>query len=168
MKNVFLAIAIGIGAFASNSFALEVGEQAPCVVLEHLGTPSGQDSTHCIRDAREGQKVILEFFSATCSDCAKNLPIVSNLSRELGNTALVRLVGIDRSEQLLRDHYNSNKNLIPGEVALDTDRDAKKAYGVVSTPTMFILDSEYKVIFKHKGVLKNSDVQEIKNLVRGE
>ncbi len=168
MKTINLLTALTLSVFAAPaSFALEVGDAAPCVVLNHLGTPEGQESEHCIRDAAEGQKKVLEFFSAVCSDCARNLPKVSNLARELGDQAVVRLIGLDRSEALLREHFMKNKDLIPGEVALDTNRDAKKAYGVVSTPTLFLLDQDNKIIFKHEGVLSNSDLMQIKQFVRG-
>lgn len=158
-----------LGALALPSapvFALEPGEQAPCVVLNHLA-PDGTESEHCIREPKaEGQYKILEFFSATCSDCAKNLPKVTALAAKTDGVATTRLVGIDRSESLLREYVKSHADLIRFEVALDTARDAKNAYGVVQTPTLFVLDSQDKVVFRHAGVLADEDLAAIEAIVR--
>lgn len=162
---VFSVLATTMYFGASKSFAYSVGDTAACVILNQIA-PDGSESEHCIRDTRaEGEAKVIEFFSATCSDCQRNLPIVSNLSARLSGKATVRLVGIDRSEALLRSYVQNNRNLIKFEVALDTNRDAKRAYDIIETPTLYVLDHENKVIFKHSGVLSNSDVNEIESLV---
>jgi peroxiredoxin len=150
---------------AAQAKAVEVGDQAPCVVLQNVA-PDGSQSEHCIRDTNAvGQAKILEFFSATCSDCAQNLPIVSALAASVKQAATTRLVGIDRSEQLLREFIMKNRAQLMFEVALDTDRDAKRAYDVIETPTTFVLDANDKVLFRHAGILSNADVAAIHSLV---
>lgn len=167
MRKLFILPLAAISLFlgAQSSFAYEVGDTADCVILNQIA-PDGSESEHCIRDPKvEGQAKVLEFFSATCSACQANLPIVSALSARLEGKATVRLVGIDRSEALIREYLQRNKDLIRFEVALDTNRDAKRAYDVIATPTLYVLDRDNKVIFKHTGVLSNADVQEIEGLV---
>lgn len=142
------ALAVSLTTFTSKVHAadLNVGDTAPCVVLNHL-YPNAGEQEHCIRDPeQEGQLVLLEFFSARCSDCRRNLPKVSQLHRELGEGLTVRLVDIDRQEDLLRSYFSAQRSLINFSMALDTSRDAKRAYGVFSTPTLFILNSENTVI----------------------
>lgn len=159
-----VAILFSLG-FNSVAQALEVGGAAPCVVLNHL-QPEGTESEHCIRDPRaEGQFKILEFFSAVCSDCAMNRPIVSGLYREIGATTTFRFIGIDRNENLLRDYTRMHRNEIPFEVALDTSREAARAYGVVATPTLFVLNPENVIVYKHQGVLAPADLAAIKRTV---
>jgi thiol-disulfide isomerase/thioredoxin len=149
--------------------ALEVGDHAPCVVLNHIAA-DGMESEHCIREPEEGTRTklkVLEFFSAVCSDCHKNLPIFSQLSMDLQGQATFRLVAIDRDESLVRDYIKTERDNIRFEVALDTSRDAKKAYNIVATPTLFVLDAQDTVLYKHQGVLSSKDVENIKDLVEG-
>lgn len=147
------------------AYALGVGEQAPCVELVNVA-PDGTESSHCIREAKDqNQFKILEFFSATCHLCIENLPVLSDLANQVTSTTTTRLVGIDRDEQLIRGFIRNYSNLIHFEVALDTDRDAKRAYDITSTPTMFILDAKDQVIYKHVGLLSSKNVSEIILLV---
>jgi thiol-disulfide isomerase/thioredoxin len=149
--------------------AVEVGETAPCVVLNQISA-NGIEAEHCIRDPKvTGEKVVLEFFLTTCSDCQANLPIFSDLASRLSGKATFRLVGTDRSEAAIRGYLQSNASLIAGaqiETALDTQRDARRAYSVVATPTLFILDSQNTVLYRHTGILKPSDVQAIEQILK--
>jgi thiol-disulfide isomerase/thioredoxin len=146
------------------AFALDVGQTAPCVVLDQ--TQNGVDSTHCIRDTQvEGRPVLIEFFSITCSDCMKNLPNIKQLAKRLQGQATVRFVSIDRDEAKVRAYIA--KNQIDIEVAFDTNRDARKAYGVSVTPTLFLLDQENTIQNKHTGVLSTDDINEIITQVQG-
>lgn len=168
MKNLFLLSALILPLFAAKAHALNVGETAPCVVLKHVQPDGGADKEHCIREPEAaGQYKVLEFFSATCSDCAKNLPKVSGLAQRLRGKGTIRLVGIDRSESLLRNYASMHRDLIRFEVALDTDRDAKRAYDVTATPTLFVLDANDVVKFKHVGVLSDADLATIESIISG-
>ncbi len=166
MKNLLLSAFAAAAIFGSaNAFALGVGDDAPCVVLNQIAT-DGSESEFCIREPKApGQLVLLEFFSATCSDCIRNLPIISGFADEIRGRATVRAVGIDRNESLLRNFVGQYRDLLSYDVALDTSRDAKQAYGVVSTPTLFVLNSENKILYKHTGVLSETDLNEIRALI---
>ncbi len=138
--------------------ALNIGDVAPCVVLDH--TQQGVDSTHCIRDPQvEGRPVFIEFFSITCSDCMKNLPNIKQLAASLEGRATVRLVSVDRDEQKVRKYLEQNR--IDLEVAFDTDRHARRAYHVSATPTLFLLNQENTVADKHVGVLSAQDILDL-------
>lgn len=165
MKTLFLLSALLL-PFATPAHALKVGDAAPCVVLKHIQPDGSADAEHCIRDTEmEGQYKVLEFFSATCSDCARNLPKVSGLAQRLQGKATTRLIGIDRSEAQLREYAASHSDQIRFEVALDTNRDAKRAYDVVATPTLFVLDDNNVVKFKKVGVLTDAELAEIETIV---
>lgn len=158
------ALTLGTGAFA-----LEVGDAAPCVILDGLDD-GGNPTTGCIRDATlpKHTRTIIDFFSVFCSTCKKNLPAVAELTRDLADSATVRYVSIDRKrsdvEKFLKDPQH--KAHINNPVAFDLDRDAKNAYGVVSTPTMFILNKNNEVVYKHTGALGVSDIAHIKTLIQ--
>jgi thioredoxin-related protein len=169
IARVFFAVAaLTLG---SGAFALEAGDAAPCVVLDGVNA-SGQAVNGCIRDTvSPGQThTIIDFFSVFCSTCKKNLPAVAQLTHALATSATVRYVSIDKKkadiENFLKDPLN--KTHINNPVAFDLERDAKTAYGVVSTPTMFILDANYKIVYKHTGELTQKDIQEITQLVQSD
>lgn len=167
MKISQITMLIGLMALtgSTTAHALEVGDAAPCVVLNQIA-PDAMEKEHCIRDKNEGtQFTVIEFFSATCSDCQMNLPHFNQLAMESVHRATFRLVGIDRDEQLLRDYIKKNAQLISFETALDTNRDAKTAYNVVATPTLFVLDSDNKIVFKHVGVLKPADMCALESVI---
>lgn len=167
MKLVNLLLSVTTAAVlltGAAAFALEVGENAPCVVLDQ--TQNGVDSSHCIRDPQvEGRPVLIEFFSITCSDCIKNLPNLKALAKSLEGKATVRLVSIDRNEEKVRQFIKANR--IEQEVAFDTDRNARLAYKVNVTPTLFILNQENVISEKHVGILTEMDQQKIIKTVEG-
>lgn len=164
MKQSLLIMAIALG-FGSPAMALEVGEVAPCVVLENY-QPNGESVDHCIREHAENQThTIIEFFSITCSACAENLPKIKALGDQVAELATTRLVSIDRKIDQVKSYVENHRESITFEVAFDFERDAKKAYGVISTPTVFVLDHNNVVVYKHEGVFADEDVQNIINII---
>lgn len=162
-----LGLAMGALLSAPHAFALNVGDDAPCVVLEQQ-LVSGEQVEGCIRDQLKPETqefTLLDFSSIYCSTCEANLPTLSQLALDIDATTTTRKVTIDRSKEAVKEYLEEKGELITFPVAFDTDRDAKAAYHVVSTPTLFILNKENKVIYKHRGLLKDEDVREIKELV---
>lgn len=163
MKRIALSVLFALAATQASAF--EVGDHAACVVLPDVQT-DGTTVSQCIRTKEPGKSyVLLEFFSATCSDCAANLPLLSKLASEISPTTTTRLVGIDRSEADLRAYVDGHRDLIHFPVALDFERDAKKTYGVTATPTIFILDSNNQVIYKLVDVFNDEQLALVKSLV---
>lgn len=163
-KKILLAAAILLSTLSVQ--ALEVGDDAPCVVLEHVET-DGQSSDHCIRDPKiESKPVVLDFFSIYCHYCIESFPVLNRLSEDVHGQATFRAIAIDRKEAEVREFIATRKDLITHEVGLDSDRDAKKAYGVISTPTIFVLDQQNKIIFKHEGLVTEAVSQKIKKVIQ--
>ncbi len=162
MKTFLLTLLL---AGSIQAAALEVGDAAPCVVVNHIQA-DGTEAEHCIRDRLENQNyTILEFFSITCSACQANLPKLNMLGTSVAELATTRMVAIDRNEQAVREYIMKNQSELRFEIGLDVDRDAKKAYGVVSTPTLFVLDKDLVVVYKHEGLLSASDIMKIQDIV---
>ena len=64
MKNLVVAAALILSAQISH--ALEIGDNAPCVVVNQIA-PTNTEAEHCIRDPNiKGQVIVQEFFSVTC------------------------------------------------------------------------------------------------------
>lgn len=167
-KKLRLVAVVAIGALAHlNASALEVGDAAPCVVLEQQ-LPNGDSFEGCIRDQLRPETqsfTIIDFSSIYCSVCEANLPALSQLAVDVDSTTTTRKVTIDRSKQEVQEYLESKGSLITFPTAFDTDRDAKRAYDVVSTPTMFILNKQNEIIYKHTGLLADEAIREIKEIV---
>ena len=163
MKLFFVPAVLVASAQAS---ALEVGDQAPCVVLKDV-QPSGATVEQCIRTKEPGHAyVMLEFFSTTCGDCADNLPKLAKLAGEVAATTTTRMIGIDRNEAQIRTYVEGHRDLIQFPVALDFERSATHVYGVEATPTIYILNGTNQVIYKLVDVFNDEQLSVIKSLVK--
>lgn len=158
-------------AFSGQVYALEVGDGAPCVVLNGVSA-EGDAVRGCIRDTIDPKHThtIIDFFSIYCSTCKKNIPAMNQIAADLKASATVRFVSIDPKEDKVKAFLNSAeiKKFVNFETAFDVDRDAKAAYGVRVTPTTFILDSNNDVVYKHSGLITEEDVAEIKTIILGQ
>ena len=151
---------------STRGFGLDVGETGPCVVLEDI-QPDGSSIEQCIRTPKQkGDFVVLEFFTSKCDDCAANVGIVNTLAGDIAATATTRMVGSDRDAASLNQFLTEHHAQIVIPVSLDTEVNAMKAYGVNAMPTVFVLNSKNKILWKHVGVLSPADVAAIKTVVK--
>lgn len=153
--------------FSFNAYSLDVGDTAPCVVLDAF-TPDGGEETKCIRDRDDSQKyTVIDFFSVFCGACVANLPNLKKLHDAVKSTTQVRLVSIDRDEDDLKDFLKERrtKKYVKFPVAHDPYRDAKKEYKIRATPTLFVLDENNEVVMKHVGMLDDDYINKIKKKV---
>lgn len=172
IRNIFFQVAAvaGLSFVAPSVQALDVGDYAPCVVLAQQ-LADGTATEGCIRDVTDEENhsfTILDFASIFCSTCKANQPFLFDLTERVEETATVRKIYVDRSKSRVEDYVEDNKDVINYSVAFDTDRDARRAYEVRSTPTLFILDEENTIVYKHRGPMDDETVEEIVELVGGE
>ncbi len=132
---------------------------------------NGDPVRGCIRETTDVKHThtIIEFFSVYCGTCKKNLPLMSQLSDDLKANATVRYVSIDPTAAEVTTFLKSAEfsKYINFPTAFDVDRDAKESYGVKKTPTLFILDNKYDIVYKHSGAMTQADTDHIKKLVLG-
>src|SRR5690606_1330495 len=94
---------------------------------------------------------IIEFSSITCGACVANLPHLLELSKKVKDSATLRLIFIDRNEAAIRNFVNQRRNVLKFPVALDNERQATPSYNIEWTPTMFIVDEQNVIRYKHIG-----------------
>jgi thiol-disulfide isomerase/thioredoxin len=166
---MFSVLVSGIAFGQIQKEDLQVGDKAPCVVLEQQ-TASGDGTKGCIRDVLdENHKfTFVEFFSISCSTCAKNLPVLANLASEYAETLTLRQISVDRDVEAVKEFIDTNAELLAGPIAFDNERLATKAYFVKKTPTLFVLNTENQVLYRHQGLLTEEDVDAIKDIVEQE
>jgi peroxiredoxin len=163
MKKLFATIFVFTSLFVGSLqlSALEVGSQAPDVRLRIL-LSNGQEVLESVNSLETGKKVLLDFFSTTCTYCQANLKNFRQLSGQLSDKASFIIVGIDRSESVTRQFAKENPDL---NIAIDNKREAKKAYEIFATPTTIIIDENKQIIYFHEGVLSEQDKTQITNLI---
>lgn len=163
---VLLAMFLG-----NQALALEVGDPAPCVVLDGVNA-NGDPVRGCIRETTDVKHThtIIEFFSVYCGTCKRNLPLMSQLSDDLKANATVRYVSIDPTADEVKTFLKSAEfsKYINFPTAFDVDKNATQSYGVKKTPTLFILDSKYDIVYKHTGAMTQADIGHIKKFVLGQ
>lgn len=167
MRNLcsVLMVLFGLVTATASAQALEVGDTAPNLELVNI-LPNGSDSTHAVLASAKGP-VLLDFFSVTCGYCIRNLPKLTQLTTDVAGHATVRIVGIDRNEQRMRNFHSENRELFNMDFALDNARKVKDAYGVTATPTYFVVDANGKIVFKEVGELSDEQVAQVRALLLG-
>ena len=93
---------------------------------------------------------------------------MSQLSKDLASEATVRYVSLERTAKEVTDFLKdpAYSKYVNFPTAFDVDHDAKKAYEVIKTPTLFVLDGNYDIVYKHSGLMTQADLDHIKDLVR--
>ena len=189
MKKIILISAMGLlGSLLSltasavdipNHNAVKMGDSAPCVILEGVSS-TGANIDRCIREGAEGSQTrytIIKFFSVSCSECSRVHKLFANIfgpggSQEgaLDNTTM-NYVGLDRNSAEVRQYARNKRRELQrmnATVFVDSDRDAKRAYDVFQTPTIFVLDkqNDFKVVYKASGTITDTKLKGIINAVK--
>lgn len=169
MLKVFL-FALALVAAPGKSWAINAGDDAPNIELIQF-SPGGADLVASILKRNPDSKyLVLEFFSTTCGYCIENLPNLKALAEEFPRSVTFRLVGIDRREQAIRDFAQTYRQYIIFDIAMDIKREgmegreALRAYAVRSTPTLFVIGEDNKVVLRRSGVLSADEMQSLRTL----
>lgn len=88
-----------------------------------------------------GMVVLLNFWTTWCTECRKDMPALEQLHRDFGRAGL-RVVGMNiREGQKAIDDY-ANALGITFPLLSDRRGRIQAAYGVLGTPTTFVIDRE--------------------------
>lgn len=153
--------------FAAPAFALEVGDTAPCAAMDQFNPATGKTYNGCISQGVDGAEfAIVEFSQVNCGACRENMPGLSRLASETRGFATSRDVVLDRNKAAIDQYIERNKSLLmPLHVGYDLNRAGARGFGVTATPTIFVVDADGKILYKHVGVMSQGDISEIKSLV---
>lgn len=100
--------------------------------------------------------VVLEFMRTTCPACVSEEPYLRQLRSNFGSDVVMVIVSIDPTtdtDSVLRDHRDQN---LMGWLAMGDKTEVFKLYSVQATPTIFIIDKNGYIQYKHVGVTESS------------
>jgi len=87
--------------------------------------------------------VLINFWATWCTPCAKELPALEKLSREMGVRLAVVAVSVDSDWAPVRKFFASGTDL---HVLLDKDKTVAKRFGTEKFPETFLIDSSGRLV----------------------
>jgi thioredoxin-related protein len=130
---------------------------AHCAVLNHT---NNELKNICDKDNKP--YLLVEFFSAGCGHCQRNVEPFKRLEEKIKELAFSRLITAD-SPQVAINFARANNIETP--IALDAQRLAARAFNVRGYPTMFVLDANNQIIFRQVGSLTDAKIDFIYELL---
>ncbi|MCK5706433.1 MAG: TlpA family protein disulfide reductase [Candidatus Aureabacteria bacterium] len=119
----------------------ENGNKAPDFTLESI---DGKSIT--LKEALDGKKVLLIFWSTWCPYCVKEVPHVEKFHIE--NSDKVNVIGINAGESKAKVSRFVQKKGMTYKVALDKDGSVAKSYKVVGIPMLIVIDKDGSILSK--------------------
>ena len=136
-----------------------VGRSAP--VFSFATLDGGQFSL----EEQRGKTVVLSFWASWCTPCRYELPALQELSGERPDILFVA-VNVDRDLVPAKRFLRGLDLTMP--VVLDNNSEALGEYGVMSMPTMFVVDKNGTIQFAKTGFSKEKGLAELEAALDGE
>ena len=172
MKHFFLAIVLTVAS--ATAFAYNVGETVQDIAIPHLSTTGAITTKNLLSGESSTQFKVIEFFLTTCPLCNANRPIFSRLNQEFQGKVLFKLVGIDRPNRrtgrpdAILNYVSAHSRELQFEIGLDHDRAAYNLYDITETPTLYVLNANNEVVYKHGHQVINARAEaEIRSIIQG-
>lgn len=89
-----------------------------------------------------GRPVLLNFWATWCPPCVEELPSMEELTRQLGDRAVVLAVSVDENWAVVKNFFARGTSM---SVLLDPERAVAKRYGTEKFPETFLIDAQGKV-----------------------
>ncbi len=116
---------------------------------------------------QQGKVVVLEFMYTTCPACISEGPHLRELRSRFGGDIVMVFLSVrpaEDTDSVLRDYRNQNQK---GWVAIGDKAQVYQRYSVQSTPTIFIIDKNGYIKYKHVGVTESSIlIDEVESLTK--
>jgi len=147
------------GAIRPKVPPIEEGMKVPPIKVKSL---DGKDYT--IEYEASSKKTLLYFFSLSCPQCMRNIPMWRKLTDVLKDEPLVRIYGVVRGQVESAREYTEGFSLnFPVTVNPVSDSTLGKKYHIRFVPTTLLIDEDGRVVKAFTGVLSDSTQQEILN-----
>ncbi|MCA9507962.1 MAG: TlpA family protein disulfide reductase [Myxococcales bacterium] len=154
ISTLFLVTIFPLSSFCETA----TDAQLLCPTLEHI---SGESKNIC--DTSGNSFIVLEFFSASCPHCKRNVEPFKKLEEKVKGLAYSRLISINN---LVAAKNFAQQQNISTDMAIDPSGIAQRAYRITKVPSIFVLNQNQNIIYRHYGVLNENDIEAIYNLVK--
>jgi thiol-disulfide isomerase/thioredoxin len=180
-KNMLIGIAVGIAIVAVSVYATGYTERLLSPFLGYSSTYNSSESAAApelatgnwinseplkLKELR-GRVVLIEFWTFGCYNCRNTLPFIKSWHDRYRDKGLT-VIGVhspefdeEREVEKLRSEVGSLRIHYP--VVTDNDYATWNAYNVEAWPTMFLLDKQGRIRWKHVG---EGDYDEAERLIQ--
>lgn len=145
MKKILLIILIGFFSIFFKSFCLEPGANAPELQVEKW--MKGGPVT--IREGKDKNIYIIEFWATWCAPCEISMPLLSSLQRENANNGVIVASISSEKETVIADFLSKHPE-ITHAVGMDIEGKTYAAYMAndCAIPMTFIIGKDGKLLWK--------------------
>jgi thiol-disulfide isomerase/thioredoxin len=142
---VLLVFLFALNAFAES--AKTVGQDFPSVNLKSLMTSKGGDP---VQLAKGKKATFVDFWASWCKPCLASMPALNDIYEKYKSKGLL-IVGINLDEKIAdgKKFFKTKKIKFP--VLYDEDRKLAESVGVTVMPSSYIVNSDGKITYVHRG-----------------
>lgn len=131
-----------------------IGEAAPPFTL-----PKADGSSYSLAEALKSRPVLVAFLSTPCKPCEDSIADLLDLCERHGEAGTLEVAGIalkgtDALKGLIGDGRPGCRLTLVEEVTSEERFLTADAYGVIATPTFFLVGKDGKILWKHIGRIK--------------
>ncbi len=158
MKKIILLF-LGFLVLTNSIFALEIGDNSASFANMDLNGKFEFSKNYIGKEW-----IIIDFFATYCVPCKEEIPELELIFEEFGNNPLQCFVmATDKEGPAVVGPYFKET---PTSLTVLTDRYmvTAKRFGVESIPTVFLINSEGRIVFKAVGYSKEA-INEIRSIL---
>ena len=105
----------------------------------------------------KGNPIVISFWATWCKPCIKELDNIADVYDEWQEETGVKLIAISIDDSRGASRVPQKSSDWEYEVYLDSNGDLKRAMGVSTVPHTFLLNSENKIVWQHKGYIEGDE-----------
>lgn len=172
MKSSAKFTRLGVAAFAlaalvsSTAPAYEVGDTVPYVIVEGIDAQGALTAEPIVSTSKPTQSfTLVEFFSVADPVSRANLATITAESQDLINDVTTKVIAVDADLERVKMYREDFKEDFLFTLGLDPSQSAMRAFQVKNIPTLFLINDDYKIIFKAEGALTASVVNQMRKTI---